>query len=109
MAYHGRKRKTSPLAVAVTLILAAVCFAACGILLPRLALSAGTQKPASGSESAGVEIMNKLDMYVTNRMAGALEGLEGVEVIQKEYWLSDSDIVAPKPNPDNYGTATDPA
>lgn len=109
MAYHGRKRKTSPLAVAVTLILAAVCFAACGILLPRLALSAGTQKPASGSESAGVEIMNKLDMYVTNRMAGALEGLEGVEVIRKEYWLSDSDIVAPKPNPDNYGTATDPA
>ena len=47
-----------------------------------------------------VTIMDKYDMFVTNAIADALEGVLSIE---KVYWLSDNDQVAPEPNPACYG------
>ena len=51
-------------------------------------------------------LMDKYDMYMTNAISNALDGVLSVE---KVYWLSDSDLVAPEPNQDCYGSTTDPS
>ncbi len=50
-------------------------------------------------------LMDHYDMYMTNRISDALEGVMAVE---KVYWLKDEDIVAPKPDPDRFGYTPDP-
>ena len=63
-------------------------------------LSSGTKEVVSQEKAAPVTIMDKFDMYVTNAIADALDG---VLAIEKVYWLSDHDLVAPEPNPAGYG------
>ena len=90
----------------VTAILAVICVAVCALLLVTIATSSGTKSPMTASDVAGVTIMDKYDMYMTNAISNALDG---VLSIKKVYWLSDSDQVAPEPKQENYGEATDPA
>ena len=66
----------------------------------NLVLSSGTKETVSMEKAAGVTIMDKYDMYVNNAIADALDG---VLAIEKVYWLSDSDQVAPEPNQACYG------
>ena len=63
-------------------------------------LSSGTKETVSQEKAAGVTIMDKYDMYVTNAISDALDG---VLAIEKVYWLSDHDQVAPEPDPAGYG------
>ncbi len=63
-------------------------------------LSSGTKEAVSQAKVADVTIMDKYDMYVTNAIADALDGVLSIE---KVYWLSDTDQVAPEPNPACYG------
>lgn len=56
-------------------------------------------------ESTGNSVlMDKFDMYMTNEISKALDGVLSVE---KVYWLSDSDLVAPEPDQSRFGTADD--
>ena len=66
----------------------------------NLILSSGTKETVSQQKAAGVTIMDKYDMYVTNAISDALDGVLSIE---KVYWLSDHDQVAPEPNPAGYG------
>ena len=68
----------------------------------NLILSSGTKVSVSQQKASDVTIMDKYDMFVTNEISNALEGVLSIE---KVYWLSDNDKVAPKPNPKGYGTA----
>lgn len=86
----------------VTVISAAVTLA----LLSSIVLMSGSQTAAAKGSISNVTIMDKFDMFMTNEVSNALEG---VLSIKKVYWLSDSDIVAPKPDAANYGTASSPA
>ena len=63
-------------------------------------LSSGTKETVSQEQAAGVTIMDKYDMFVTNAISDALDGFLAIE---KVYWLSDQDLVAPEPNPAGYG------
>lgn len=63
-------------------------------------LSSGTKETVTQEKAAGVTIMDKYDMYVNNAISDALDG---VLAIEKVYWLSDSDQVAPEPNQACYG------
>ena len=73
-------------------------------LLAILALGTGsTERTSSANAQAG--LMDKFDMYMTNRISEALDGVLSVE---KVYWLSDEDLVAPEPDQSCYGEATDP-
>ena len=64
--------------------------------------------PANTVQGSAVElgIMDRFNMKMTNQISSALEGVLSIE---KVYWLSDDDQVAPEPNADNYGTTKDPA
>lgn len=66
----------------------------------------GTGVPSKGSaEAADRTIMDSYDMYMTNQVSNALDG---VLAIEKVYWLNDHDLIAPEPNPNGYGKTTDP-
>lgn len=97
-----KKKLTAPLA----LILAVLSVASCLYMLSVLATSSGTQHSTGNGEEAGVNMLDRFDTYMTNKISAALDGVMSIE---KSYWLSDSDLIAPKPNPDGYGTADSPA
>ncbi len=65
--------------------------------------------PITGSareQSPRLGLAGKFDQYVTNALSDALEG---VVIIEKEYWLSDEDVVAPEPDPEKFGVCANPA
>ena len=75
------------------------------MLLRKVLLSTGVpEKYASKSKDAAM--MDRYDMRMNNDISNALDG---VLQIEKFYWLNDDDLIAPKPNQDNYGVADDPA
>ena len=86
----------------VKLVLIALCLGICGILLMNTALSVGGDAATVTDSLAEASIMDKYDMFMTNQTSNALDGILKIE---KTYWLSDSDLVAPEPDPANYGTA----
>lgn len=81
---------------------AGVFFCVCALLVfgHNFILSSGTKETVSQTKAPDVAIMDKYDMYVTNAISDALDGVLSIE---KVYWLSDSDMVAPKPNKKGYG------
>lgn len=91
-------------AVKTALVLA--CVGMCAILLLSIAVSFGGGSTTTVTGPSSVAIMDKFDMIMTNKVS---EALDGVMKIEKTYWLSDADQVAPKPNPANYGTAASAA
>lgn len=107
------KKKNKPRSMLRTIVVGAAKLAVIALslvltlsMLFGIALMSGDAGAASGTVTSGVSIMDKFDMFVTNEIAGALDGILS---IKKVYWLSDSDMVAPKPNPANYGTADSPS
>lgn len=87
-------------------IVALACAALTVALLVFLVMISAGQAGGSSGSASGVTIMDKFDMFMTNQISNALEG---IVTIPRVYWLSDSDMVAPKPDPANYGTASSPA
>ena len=82
-----------------------ICAVLVATILSNFSMIGGSGLVAASGSVAGVAIMDKFDMYMTNEISNALEGVLNIE---KVYWLSDSELVAPKPNPANYGTANKP-
>lgn len=99
-------RSNRSLGTILTGVLAIFCVAISLTLLMTVLMSAGSKTAASKSETQNVAMMDKYDMFMTNAISNALEGVLAVD---KVYWLSDSDLVAPEPNPASYGTADTPA
>ena len=96
------KETVKILAVLAKTAIVLVCLAMTAVLLGSVVLVLGGGSASAAAASANVTIMDKFDMFMTNQISSALEGVLNIE---KVYWLSDSDQVAPEPNPDNYGTA----
>lgn len=102
----AQKRQGGTIWHSVTLVattVLAVCVCVC--VLGTLAMSSGAQSGKTSTNVADVTIMDKFDMFVTNQISNALDG---VLSIKKVYWLSDTDEVAPEPNADCYGVADSP-
>lgn len=76
------------------------CVVLLAVFCYNFILSSGTKETVSQEKAADVTIMDKYDMFVTNAIADALDGVLSIE---KVYWLSDNDLVAPEPNPAGYG------
>ena len=66
----------------------------------------GVPSNSTPGSTLNLGIMDRYDMQMTNHISSALEGVLSIE---KVYWLSDDDRIAPEPNPDNFGTTQDPA
>lgn len=64
--------------------------------------------PGSRAEFSHGEhaLMDKYDMYITNQLS---EALDGVLSIEKVYWLNDYDTIAPEPKQNCFGKTKDPA
>lgn len=77
----------------------------CSVLLSFL-MTGGASRGTAQNSDKDYALTDRYNMFVTNTLS---DTLEGVLSIPKTYWLNDDDLVAPKPNPDCYGTAKDPA
>lgn len=75
-------------------------------LLAGMLTSVGRPEENANSGTVRVGLMDKFDMAMTNYLSSALEG---VVTIDKLYWLSDDDPVAPEPNQACYGQTDDPS
>ncbi len=89
----------------LSLTVAAASLAVTGALLLSVTQTAGSAE-AKVPAAVDVAIMDRYDMYMTNQISSALDG---VLAIKKVYWLSDDDKIAPEPNQACYGTANSPA
>ena len=59
-----------------------------------------------GVEQVDVKLMDRFDMALTNEIS---EAMDGVLSIEKVYWLSDDDKVAPEPDQTRFGSTKDPS
>ena len=76
------------------------------VLLGCMVMVFGGGSAAASGAVSNAAIMDKFDMFITNEVSSALDGVWNID---KVYWLSDSDLVAPEPNPEGYGTADHPS
>lgn len=94
----------------VVLILRGILCIPCVLLtvmaLGVFVLGSGETGKSGQNLGASYPVMDRYNTYATNVISDALDG---VLSIQKVYWLSDSDLVAPEPDQNCYGEATDPA
>lgn len=77
-------------------------------LVVLLAMVVHMGNPTTTVQSTGISlaVMDKLDMFVTNEISDALDGVLSVK---KRYWLHDEDQVAPEPDQSCFGQTDDPA
>ena len=106
-----RAKRKRPFVLRLLGALAALVLALGSILLASLLLvnmltAVGSGAATSAGKASDVAVMDRYDMFMTNQISGALEGVLNIE---KVYWLSDNDEVAPKPAAENFGTAPTPA
>lgn len=103
---HEKTGLLRALTVVLTLVLsaAAVCFFGGFSLwsLLNLGVPGGSGSVSKGSQT----LMDQYDMYITNQISDALDGVLNVE---KVYWLNDYDLIAPEPDQSLFGSCTDPA
>lgn len=76
------------------------------VMLLSLLLGGGAGQKTGSVSAKDVAIMDRYEMYVNNRVSAALEGVLSIE---KVYWLSDDDLVAPAPDRSLFGKTEDPA
>ena len=94
----------------LTILLGSLVSAAATVwLLGGLLL--GGPSAAQLQQGAQLELSKQFSRTVTNSLSDGLQDVSGEDMsinIQKEYWLSDEDQVAPEPDPACYGRTTDP-
>ena len=88
------------------LVASGISLVVLAVLLLSLALSSGSKPESVSTSASGMAIMDKFDMAVTNQISKALDG---IITIEKSYWLSDTELVAPEADYDHFGTADSPA
>ena len=84
-----------------TVVTVAAVAVSVAILANMLLIMAGGGSDSIGGIT-GAAIMDRFDMFMTNQVSNALDGVLNIE---KAYWLSDADLVAPKPKQENFGAA----
>lgn len=96
----------SALALLLKVAVGCLCLTlTCSVLLSFL-MTGGASRGTAQNSDKDYALTDRYNMFVTNTLS---DTLGGVLSIPKTYWLNDDDLVAPKPNPDCYGTAKDPA
>ena len=89
-----------------TFIVGVLSLGLTAILLFSLMATTGKIGGKTAGNAVNVAIMDRYDMYITNKVSDALDGILSVE---KVYWLSDFDQVAPEPDQELFGSTNDPS
>lgn len=79
-------------------------FAVAAALLVFFACRSGSSEKFAGEVQVNVELMDRYDTALTNRLSEAMNGILSIE---KVYWLSDDDKIAPEPDQSKYGSSSD--
>ena len=84
--------------------------ALCAFLLPWLATTVGADTGAKTGAKGSTEVVTAFEMNVNNLIASSLQDITqlpvSVVIPKKVYMLSEDTVIAPKPNPANFGTST---
>ena len=107
--YLKRQKKASKgetLGTVLVLAVAVVCTVLSVNMMGTVVQGAASASGSGASAARDLALMDRFDMNMTNSVAQALDG---VVTIERVYWLSDDDLIAPKPNPDCSGRTNDPA
>jgi len=99
-----RLKKLSRYIWSVKLLVCILCVAMVTGGLSVFATS-GKESSTTADHAVNYVVMDRYDKYITNSFS---DSLEGIMSIKKVYWLSDTDIVAPEPDPACYGEVEDP-
>ena len=89
----------------LTIALSAMCLVLIFNLLTLLLFGSSFGGHGVQAVSGGYKLLDRFDNYIVNMTSSALDGIIPVE---KVYMLSDSDQIAPEPDPDRYGTTQNP-
>ena len=90
---------------AVQVLVNIACTALLVVLLVTVLLCGKAKSPAE-TETADEALTEQFNMYMTNEISDALAGVLDMD---KVYWLKDEDIIAPEPDPEKFGTTSDPS
>lgn len=88
----------------VTACLLSACLTVVLLLSMVMFSSSYSDSPMPGSGVGNAR--DRFEMKLTNLLSDALDG---IHTIEKVYWLSDTDPVAPEPNAECFGETNDPA
>ncbi len=75
-------------------------------MMPYLGTTVGTAAGERGKERSAIEFSDAWQRRVNNLSAAAMEG---IIPIPKSYLLPEDTVIAPAPNPANFGASADPA
>lgn len=100
----GKENNTGWLRFLLAVLMGVLCILLTLGMLTMVIFGAGSTAP-SGKTGEKWELADRFDQYMTNVTA---EAMDGILSVKKRYWLRDSDMVAPEPNPNGYGEAEDP-
>ena len=75
-------------------------------MLPALGTTIGTAAPETAKERAALDFTESYERYVNNLSATAMDG---IIAIPKSYLLPEDTVIAPKPDPANFGRSANPA
>lgn len=103
---HKKTRVLYFAAGVLTLLFSVAAVIFSGLFARWSLLNLGTPDPDSAASGNNLALMDKYDMYITNQISEALDGVFSVE---KVYWLNDYDLIAPEPDQSRYGSSSDPA
>lgn len=90
----------------VATLVACICAAVLTARLLMLVFLGTGSPPARRLGKTDAAVMDHFDVYVTNQISGALDGLV---TVKKVYLLNDEDLVAPEPDGNCFGQTEDPA
>ena len=106
MGKYERKRKFSIWRILLTILVSVPAIWFCGQVLMWNLTHVGVPGNTSQGSKMELDIMDRFDMQMTNEISSALDGVLSIE---KVYWLSDDDQIAPEPDQSKFGTTTNPA
>lgn len=106
MGKYERKKQFSLWRILLTTLVSIPALYLTMSILNWALISIGVPGNSASAGSMELAIMDRYDMQMTNQISSALEGVLSIE---KVYWLNDDDQIAPEPDPEKFGTTTDPA
>ena len=91
---------------ALIAVAAVVCVMGTVPILKSVGMGSGVNTAAGQDVSVDVALMDRYDMYMNNQVSNALDGVLSID---KVYWLSDDDLIAPEPKKECFGVSNNPS
>ena len=102
---HTEKRNCRWILTVLAWIFSLALLALFAWMLPILGTTIGTAAPEASKERLPLNFTEAYERNVNNLSATAMDG---IIAIPKSYQLPEDTVIAPKPDPANFGSSSDP-